>query len=59
MKTLLVVTLLLSLVVSIYSQDAPTQEQQCITDAISAQAQDIFNDCGDADLSDVRTYMCT
>ena len=63
MKTLLVATLLLSLVASIYSQtvpDPPTQGQlQCITDASTAQALNILNDCGNADLSDVRTYVAT
>ena len=59
MRTLLVAALLLSLVASIYSQavPVPTSEQlQCITDASTAQALDIANDCGSADLSNVRMY---
>ena len=57
MRTLLVAALLLSLVASIYSQAEPTADQlQCITDASTAQALDILNDCGSADLSDVRMY---
>ena len=56
MRTLLVASLfLLSLVASIYSQAPPTADQlQCITDASTAQALDIVNDCGSDDLSDVR-----
>ena len=58
MRTLLVSTLLLCLVASIYSQavpDAPNAQQlQCINEASTAQALDIANDCANADISNVR-----
>ena len=63
MRTPLFAALLLSLVASIYSQqvpDSPTSDQlQCITDASTDQALDILSDCANADLSNVRSQLCT
>ena len=64
MQTLLVAALLLSLVASIYSQrqvpDQPTADQlQCLSDASANQVQDILDDCGRNDLTDVCQLLHT